>query len=173
MNRQTLFFILAIIVQLVILAAVPAKNIYTRATGKSIILKMRPVDPYNILSGYYVTLNFEISNPESFTGEKNYSSGQAIYAVLEKRSDGIWHPVSLSDVLPSWLSDNHVAIRGSYSSMWIKYGIEEFYIPEDKRREIDRELRENRDQGRVEIKLDSRGNAALVRLLIGERVYDY
>jgi uncharacterized membrane-anchored protein len=173
MKRQTLFFTLAIIGQLAILAAVPAKNIYTRATGKSLMLKMRPVDPYNILSGYYVTLNFEISNPSSFTGEKNYSSGQTIYAVLEKRSDGIWYPVSLSDVLPAGLSDNLVAIRGSYSSLGIKYGIEEFYIPEDKRGEIDRELSGNRDRGRVEIKLDSRGNAALVRLLIGERVYDY
>ena len=34
-------------------------------------------------------------------------------------------------------------------------------------------LWKNRDQAQVEVKVDSEGNAALVRLLIGDHVYDY
>ncbi|MCI0336425.1 MAG: GDYXXLXY domain-containing protein [Acidobacteria bacterium] len=171
MNRRTLFFLLAVAAQILILAAVPAQKIYTRATGKSVMLKIRPVDPYNILSGYYVTLNYEITDPSSFPGAKDVS-GNLVYAIIEKGSDGVWHPVSLTNSFPANLPENRLAIRGRYNYWRTTYGIEEFFIPEDKRDEIEKGLRENRDQARAEIKVDSKGNAALVRLLIGDHVYD-
>jgi len=152
---------------------VPAQKIYTRATGRSVTLKIRPVDPYNVLSGYYVTLNYEIANPDSFANSNDAYQGKPVYAILERRADGEWRPVSLSKSYPANLPENRIAIRGSYSYSRIEYGIEEFFIPEDKRAEIEQGLLINRDQARVEIKVDSQGNAALVRLLIGDRVYDY
>jgi len=172
MNRHALYFVLAVAAQFLILAAAPAQKIYTRATGRSVTLKMRPVDPYNVLSGYYVTLNYEIASPGSFPNSGDYS-GERVYAILERRADGEWRPVSLSNSHPANLPENRVAIRGRYSYSSIEYGIEEFFIPEDKRAEIEEGLRKHRDQARVEIKVDSEGNAALVRLLIGTRVYDY
>ena len=172
MNRHALYFVLAVAAQFLILAAVPAQKIYTRATGRSLMLKIRPVDPYNVLSGYYVTLNYEIANPGSFADSGVGAGGDQIYAVLEKQADGVWRPVSLSGSYPANLPENRIAIRGSYSYSRIEYGIEEFFIPEDKRAEIEQGLLKNRDQARVEIKVDSQGNAALVRLLIGDRVYD-
>jgi uncharacterized membrane-anchored protein len=93
--------------------------------------------------------------------------------VLEKQADGVWRPVSLSKSYPANLPENRIAIRGRYSYSRIEYGIEEFFIPEDKRAEIEQGLWKNRDQARVEVKVDSEGNAALVRLLIGDHVYDY
>jgi uncharacterized membrane-anchored protein len=173
MNRHALYFVLAVAAQFLILAAVPAQKIYTRATGRSVTLKIRPVDPYNVLSGYYVTLNYEIANPASFADSGVVAGGDQAYAVLEKQADGVWRPVSLSKSYPANLSENRIAIRGRYSYSRIEYGIEEFFIPEDKRAEIEQGLLINRDQARVEVKVDSKGNAALVRLLIGERVYDY
>jgi len=173
MNRHALYFVLAVAAQFLILAAVPAQKIYTRATGRSVTLKMRPVDPYNALSGYYVTLNYEIANPGSFANSDDSYKGERVYAILERRAGGEWRPVSLSNSYPANLPENRIAIRGSYSYSGIEYGIEEFFIPEDKRAEIDQGLRKNRDHARVEVKVDSEGNAALVRLLIGDRVYDY
>jgi uncharacterized membrane-anchored protein len=173
MNRRALFFILAVVAQLLILAAVPAQKIYTRAVGKSVMLKIQPVDPYNILSGYYVTLNYEISSPASFGESGGNYRGERVYAILEKRSDGLWHPGLLAQALPANLPENRIAIRGRYSYWRIEYGIEEFFIPEAKRGEIEEELRKNPDQARVEIKVDSNGNAALVRLLVGNKAYDY
>jgi uncharacterized membrane-anchored protein len=173
MNRRTLFFILAVAAQVLILAAVPAQKIYTRAVGRSVMLKIRPVDPYNLLSGYYVTLNYEISSLAAFgKSGNNYRSDRA-YAILEKRDDGLWHPVLLAQNLPADLPDNRIAIRGRYSYQGIEYGIEEFFIPEAQRDEIEQGLRKNPDQARVEIKVDANGNAALVRLWIGDRAYDY
>src|SRR5512145_729371 len=173
MNRRSLFFFLAVAAQFLILAAVPAQKIYTRATGRSVTLKIRPVDPYNILSGYYVTLNYEIANPGSFANSDDDYNGERVYAILERRADGVWHPVSLSKSHPANLPENRIAIRGRHSYSRIDYGIDEFFIPEDKRAEIEEGLRKNHDQARVEIKVDSKGDAALVRLLIGDRVYDY
>jgi uncharacterized membrane-anchored protein len=173
MNRHALYFVLAVAAQVLILAAVPAQKIYTRATGRSVTLKIRPVDPYNVLSGYYVRLNYEIANPPSFADSYGDYQGERVYAILERRADGEWSPVSLSKSHPANLPENRIAIRGSYSYSRIEYGIEEFFIPEDKRAEIEQGLWKNRDQARVEVKVDSEGNAALVRLLIGDRVYDY
>jgi uncharacterized membrane-anchored protein len=173
MNRHALYFVLAVAAQFLILAAVPAQKIYTRATGRSVTLKIRPVDPYNVLSGYYVTLNYEIANPGSFANSNDADKGERVYAIFERRADGEWRPVSLSNSYPANLPENRIAIRGRYSYSRIEYGIEEFFIPEDKRAEIEQGLWKNRDQARVEVKVDSEGNAALVRLLIGDRVYDY
>jgi uncharacterized membrane-anchored protein len=138
-----------------------------------VTLKIRPVDPYNILSGYYVTLNYEIANPRSFANSDDDYNSERVYAILERRADGVWHPVSLSKSYPAKLPENHIAIRGRHSYSRIEYGIDEFFIPEDKRAEIEEGLRKNHDRARVEIKVDSKGDAALVRLLIGDRVYDY
>lgn len=173
MNRRSLFFFLAVAAQFLILAAVPAQKIYTRATGRSVTLKIRPVDPYNILSGYYVTLNYEIASSSSFAGSANGYHGERVYAILERQNDGVWRPVSLAISYPANLPENRIAISGRYSYSRIEYGIEEFFIPEDKRAEIEQELRKNPEQARVEIKVDSKGNAALVRLLIEGRIYDY
>jgi uncharacterized membrane-anchored protein len=173
MNRHALYFALAVAAQFLILAAVPAQKIYTRATGRSATLKIRPVDPYDVLSGYYVTLNYEIANPGSFADPGVGGGGDQVYAVLEKQADGVWRPVSLSKSYPDNLPESRIAIRGRHSYSRIEYGIEEFFIPEDKRAEIEQGLWNNRDQARVEVRVDSKGNAALVRLLIGDHVYDY
>ncbi len=172
MNRRTLFFILAVAAQFLILAVVPAQKIYTRATGKSVLLKIYPVDPYDVLRGYYVTLRYEIGDAGKFAHSSGFSSGDHVYVTLERGDGGVWHAISLSQSFPANLPENRLAIRGRYSYSSIEYGIEEFFIPEDKRGEIEEALRKNIEQARVEVKVDSKGGAALVRLLIGDRVYD-
>ncbi len=70
MNKKIVYFILALTVQAAILAAVPAKQIYTRLTGKTIFIKTAPVDPYSLLSGYYVVLNYEIARPPGWSNSR-------------------------------------------------------------------------------------------------------
>lgn len=150
----------------------PAERAYTRATGRAVILKVAPVDPYNILSGYYVTLNYDISRRESFPDAPKTYQDRQVYAVIEEQADGLWTPVSLSAEQPQNLPANRVFIRGREDWLGIKYGIEEFYIPEDKRLEIEQDLQKNMDKARVEIRVTSSGRAALVHLVIDDRVYE-
>ena len=63
MSKKITFFALALAAQTAILAAVPAKQIYTRLTGTLITIETAPVDPYSFLSGYHVILSYKISTP--------------------------------------------------------------------------------------------------------------
>jgi uncharacterized membrane-anchored protein len=54
----------------------------------------------------------------------------------------------------------------------IRYGIEEFYIPEAQRYSIAEDLSRNVDKARVEVKVDGGGHAALQRLIIEDRIYE-
>ena len=169
-------FIAAVLIQVLILVAVPARKVFTLATGKTVVLKVQPVDPYSILSGYYATLGFDISRVDAFPNVKGishgFSEGAWCYAVVENGADGIWKPVSLEHELPDNLPDNRVALLGRLNHGVIRYGIEEFYIPEAQRYSIAEDLSRNVDKARVEVKVDRSGHAALQRLLIEDRIYE-
>lgn len=172
-KRATLTtFIAAILVQVLILVGVPARKAYTLATGKSILLKVQPVDPYSILSGYYVTLGFDISRLEAFPNAPEFAKDEVCYAVVEEDAEGLWKPVSLERELPKNLPDNRIALQGRIRYARIEYGIEDFYIAETKRSAIADDLRDNQNKARVEVKVDPRGNAALKQLRIEDRVYE-
>ena len=169
-------FIVAVVIQILILAAVPARKVFTKATGKTVVLKVQPVDPYSILSGYYATLGFDISRVDAFPNSRGMSQGISdgdwLYAIVEKGHDGIWKPISLEHELPANLPDNRAALLGRINHGVIRYGIEEFYIPEAQRHRIAEDLSRNVDKARVEIKVDRSGHAALERLRIEDRIYE-
>jgi len=164
-------FLAAVVIQALILIAVPARKVFTRATGKTVVLKVQPVDPYSVLSGYYATLGFDISRVAAFPNAQVFPDGQ-IYAVIARGDDGIWKPAVLESQLPTNLPDNRVAILGKLQGGLITYGIEEFYIPEAQRESIAEDLRQNQEKARVEVKVDRSGHAALERLIIEDRVYE-
>ena len=178
MSKRTslVAFIVAVVIQILILVAVPARKVFTKATGKTVVLKVQPVDPYSILSGYYATLSFDISRIDAFPNSRGiiqgYSDGTWVYAIVENSDDGIWRPISLERELPANMPDNWAALLGRIHRGTIRYGIEEFYIPEAQRYPIEEDLRKNVDKARVEVKVDRSGHAALERLRIEDRIYE-
>lgn len=165
-------FVAAVLIQVLILVGVPARKAITLATGKNAVLKVEPVDPYSLLSGYYVTLAYDINRVTSFPNAPELSEGDECYAVIEMGEDGIWNPVSLERDLPANLSDDRAALLGRIKHGMIEYGIEEFFIPETKRVAIADDLRANPKKARVDIKIDGSGHSALERLRIEDRVYE-
>jgi uncharacterized membrane-anchored protein len=172
MNKATLFFFAAVALQVLILLGVPARKAYTRMTGRDVVLKVAPVDPYSILSGYYVILGYDISRPTDFPNAPKFDYDEVVYAIVEQQADGTWKPVGIERELPGNLPVNRVAIRGRWDDWRITYGIEEFYIPEEKRDVIADDLGKNQAEARVDLKVDAQGNAALLRLRIQDRVYE-
>ena len=68
-----------LLVQIGLIAAVPAQAVYTFVTGKTVILQTVPVDPYDLLRGYYQVLSYDISqndNLEKLPGWKDLPSDQ-------------------------------------------------------------------------------------------------
>jgi uncharacterized membrane-anchored protein len=91
-----------------------------------------------------------------------------------------WKPIRVSSNRPVSLSNNQVALKGNYQDGLVNYGLENYFIPEEQRRQINEDIsqiQENRN-GRqppilVRVKVDSQGNAVPLGLSIkdtsGER----
>ncbi len=175
LNKPYLLFILAITAQLLLLAAVPAPKILPRIVGDPVVLKIAPVDPYNIFSGYYLNLSYEISRLDHLEKdlEARAEGSTPIYVVLVEGDDGIWQAVSCHAKRPSTRPAGAVVIKGRKHLRWIQYGIESFYVPEDERETIEAYLRKHIDEVVAEVKVGPLGNAVLLRIRIGDRVYEY
>ncbi len=175
MNKRIVCFILALAVQAAILAAVPAKQIYTRLTGKTILIKTAPVDPYSLLSGYYVILNYEIARPPDWSNiQRDYKRGQPAYVVLKQDDDETWSAESVHDRRPEDIPADRIVIKGKRGRRrGIAYGVESYYIPERSRQQIEQDLRKNAGKAKAEIKVDHFGNATLIKLHIEDRTYEY
>ncbi|HOQ06109.1 MAG TPA: GDYXXLXY domain-containing protein [Anaerohalosphaeraceae bacterium] len=101
--------------------------------------------------------------------------GLAVYSgpVLKKGPDDIWSLESLSQTLPTNLSPEQIAVKGTVIGHQIEYGIENFYIPEKDRNELERALRTSRKRALAQIRVDKYGNDALIRLIVQGKRYEY
>ena len=174
-TRLTLF-IAAVVLQVAILAAIPAQKIGPLLHGKTIFLKVLPVDPYNILSGYYATLRFDISNFGNDTIKPGHvrapQEEKTVFLTLKKGANGLWEGVQLNDALPANIGADEAVLRGKMQMYGgIAFGIEQFHFPESIREDLTEKLRLPNADVRAEVKVDRLGGAALVALHINGRVY--
>jgi uncharacterized membrane-anchored protein len=123
--------------------------------GKAIVLATRPIDPFEVLRGQYISINFEISVVPTPEGAK---VGDDIFVALQKDSSGIWRYRSASLSSPA----GELFIKGTILSAYgnettVRYGIEQYFF------ERNAEL-PTRDLT-VEAKLTGSGRARISRLL--------
>lgn len=195
-RRATLLaFSAAVLLQALIVALVPAGKYVALSSGQPLLLKLAPVDPYSMMSGYYADLSFEVSRLDFFKDPPALEPGQTVYALVEKGQDGAWHPVSLSLAKPFGLLPQQAFLRGTWGTSRggrITYGIEAFFIPEEDREELDKAMglrwdwrppppppkvgppapepaRPPPPPSYAEVKVDSGGRVALVALRVGDR----
>ena len=134
-----------------------------------VTLQTMPVDPYDLLSGYYVTLDYAVERPE--VAPVGLEAGQRVWVRLEEAQPG-WEAVSITADRPE-LADGQVVIRATWSGWRVQLeGVKRFYIPEAKRQEIDEAMREVAGRALVDMRVDESGTAALLRLRIGDAVYE-
>jgi uncharacterized membrane-anchored protein len=151
-----------------------------------------------MMRGYYQTLSYKISDTNTLkklpgwkeiAPQTNYatnyqSSTQTFYIVMEKPENpksteppSPWQPIKISRDRPKDLAQNQVAIQGEYISEWqIIYGLETYYMPEEKREKINNEIAEAQQDPQafvVEIKVDGSGNAVPVSLWVRDRNYQF
>ena len=123
-------------------------------TGTTVILKVQPVDPFDVFRGQYMTINYEISRVSLPAEAKE---GDTIYVLLKESDDKIWHSEKASLSKP----DSGVFIRGtakqSWSGLGVEYGIEQYFF--ERNAEVPwRNLQ-------VKVKVSSSGQARIVELL--------
>ncbi|MGB3509015.1 MAG: GDYXXLXY domain-containing protein [Microcoleaceae cyanobacterium] len=194
-------FILPLTLQLALIFSVPAQAIYTMITGKTVVLQTAPVDPYDFLRGYYQVLSYDISSKDNLnklpgwnqfeletSGRFARETHTNIYVILaapetQENLDipKVWKPVGVSEKMPENLPDERIAIKGKFDGSRVTYDLETYYMPEDRREEINQDIlqvqRTLNSEAEipfvVEVKVNSQGKAVPLSLWVGDRNYNF
>ncbi|MEP0872642.1 GDYXXLXY domain-containing protein [Trichocoleus desertorum AS-A10] len=176
-------FWLPLVCQAALILTIPAQSLHTQLTGRTVILKTAPVDPYDLLRGYSVTLSYDISRVDTLrqlpgwseverqkAANSEWPATKFFYLVLEApgaasaNPPSPWRAVRISSDRPANLAQNQVILRGQINNSTVQYGLERYYIPEDQRDAINQNI--NTAQANqatqpivVEVKVDAQGNA--------------
>ena|SRR3990172_1495001 len=146
--------ILAVIVLVAIFAGFLFYASWPTATGTGVELKLMPVDPFDLIRGQYLTLNYEINRHASLPDIPDEAT---VYVLLEKGTDEIYHAISVSQSWPQ-KSKGQVVIRGVAHKDWIEYGIESYFI------ERGAALKERMTDVTAYVKILPDGRASIVEL---------
>ena len=193
-------FTIAIAFQLAIVASIPIPKAIVIATGDTIYLQTRPIDPYDILRGRYVTLDYEIEQSSAISNLPGYLTPEQlqttdgerpdrIYLILEKskldpneldRNVSVnsvipWNAVEVAYRLPETLEEGQQLLSGQLSfhssREWIDIGLGQYFIPESIGDALEKDIRQHQEATLAEVKVDRRGNSALMGIWVEERKY--
>lgn len=166
-----------VLLQVLFLIFIVVRYHYALATGVPVFLQAVPVDPRDLFRGDYVTLSYEISNIrldtiENRAGSMNY--GNTVYVGLERGEkywrattlDKAFHPTTHSAV---WLK---AQVMSSFEGrVRLRYGIEQFFIPEGTGHLIEQER--NRERVSVQIRVTDSGTALVKQLYVNDQPVTY
>ncbi len=183
MTKQTKF-ILAIALQAIIIFAIIIFKISVLTGGTDVLLRVGSIAPLSVLRGGYVTLQYAISNLDSslYRGQK-ITNGDTIYVVL-RQGGSYYFAQSVQKTKPT---DGKIFIKGtvvsggidvqsnilqnpnfSNSRIHVVYGIEDYFIPEEKRGDFSFLISgATEEENTVMVMLDEDGNAVLKQLYLG------
>lgn len=189
--------LLPLVFQTGIILAAPAQPFYTQLTGKTVILRTLPVDPYDPLRGYSQTLSYDVSRVENLrllpgwqdlapSGGKSSTlpAGTKFYTILEAPAvhtanpPQAWKPISVSRDRPLNLPPNQIALQGKSTGNSIEYGLETYYMPEQQRNAINQGITQAQNPRQrqavvVEVKVDTQGRAVPISFWISNRNYRF
>ncbi|MDQ1276060.1 MAG: hypothetical protein QG610_1635 [Euryarchaeota archaeon] len=189
MNQKKILY-LTVVFWLLIFSGFILYKEYTLRTGTEIILKTEPVDPRDLFRGDYVTLNYEIStlNLDEIPAEDSYFEyNDRIYLALEIKNgygvpkkiyknpseDELYIKGKVKEIIYDWEEDEDglIAEEPRIKELRVEYGIESYFVPEGRGREIESQQWTGREEVDVKVVVDKYGNAVVKSLLInGEEV---
>jgi uncharacterized membrane-anchored protein len=164
-----------VLFQLLVLIGMMAPRGSTLLTGESILLRVVPVDPRDLLRGDYVILGYDISRipPEGVEGlfgrvrdskaGNAEAAGRVVYVTLVPEPDGRHYRGGVVSVNPPGAGLKY--IRGTLADQFrIQFGIESYFVQEGKGKGYEDAIRSRRLS--AEIALTPDGHAALRGLRI-------
>jgi uncharacterized membrane-anchored protein len=142
--------------QLVLVGVAVAPQLSARVLGDTYLVRVAPVDPIDPFRGAYVALDYP-----DLRHDDRQSSGEGgdLYVSLVEE-DGVWTGGEWSRRRPA----DGPYLACDDRSWQVRCGIESWFLPQDEAREAERLLQ---DGAVAEIKVDSRGNAAVVGVRAG------
>lgn len=164
MNKKKIFIIIGIFWVVLIGGFIGIKE-FTLKTGDEILLKTVPIDPRDLFRGDYVVLRYEISTIETSNFSipvSNFNVGDNIYVSLNVDSEKIGIITNIQKEKPKTGNFIKGTIKNIYNNrLTVEYGIESYFVPEGKGREIER----NRGKIYAKVAIDDFGNAVIKSLV--------
>jgi uncharacterized membrane-anchored protein len=163
-GRKLSFLLVGVAFQFIVLIAMIALPLTTLVTGDTILLRVVPIDPRDLLRGDYVILNYRISQLPShgIPGlDPSEQEGATVFVKIEPEDDGMhWREGKISLYEPP----TGKFIRGEIHQNRIEFGIESYFVQEGEGLEYEQAARLGILS--AEIALDRTGKAVLKRLVI-------
>jgi uncharacterized membrane-anchored protein len=160
MNRTVTTGVVAVS-QLVLVGLGVAPQLSARLAGDSYLVRVAPVDPIDPFRGAYVALDYpdlRHDDSQSFVepglGALDDGESGDLYVTLVEE-DGVWTASEWSRERPG----DGPYLACDDRSWQIRCGIESWFLPQDEAREAETLLR---DGAVAELRIDGRGNAAVV-----------
>lgn len=167
MKKNKLFILIGVFWLIIVVGFIVTKE-FTLRTGKQLLLKTVPIDPRDLFRGDYVVLRYEINSLDLSKISSDYSNfkiGDEIYLAV-KEENGYARPLKIYKNRPT---DENLFLKGIVKEVYekrigivVEYGIESYFVPEGKGREIEI----YRGKGlEVKVAIDKFGNATIKSLL--------
>jgi len=175
------FIVAAVLLQFLVLAWMAGERELVFRTGRTVYLRTMPVDPQDHFRGDYVRLNYEISSigkhlwrdglkdrkPDD-DSHRRHKQDVRIYTVLKVGDNGIAELQYVTDRKP----EKDLFIRGRLQHTWgasmqVLYGIEAYFVQQDKGRELEKEM--NRDGINVPMEMETAVSGGGIAVLKGYR----
>jgi len=160
MNRIAATGIIAVS-QLALVTVGVAPQLSARVTGETYLVRVAPVDPIDPFRGAYVALDYpdlRHGGSQSFVepGHGSLEDGEPgdVYITLVEE-DGVWIGEEWSRTRP----DDGPYLACDDRSWQVRCGIESWFLPQDDAQDAEQLLR---DGAVAELRVDDRGNAAVV-----------
>jgi len=184
-ERRNMWLAIAVVTaaQIAVLAWMVWDRVRLLSTGREIVLEVVPVDPRDLFRGDYVILSYDISRVRIPLIKNRLNVGSVVFATLQKAKDGKWKFYAAGPERPESVSSDQVVLKGRvrYASISsrqgsgfptvLNYGIESFFVPEGRGRELEKLIGKKKLAALIAV--DKSGNAAIKGLIVdGERIYE-
>ena len=156
-NSTLLKFVVIALLPVIAMRGPVAGNSFVLTFGERALLRTRPVDPRDFLSGDYVRLNYDISNIAGISDIDG--NGDIVYVTLARDGDGVAEASGASFTPPSgglWIE----GVLGYHGA--VDYGIGVYYVPEGTGLELEEAIKDSEVLAEVRI---WRGKAVISGLL--------
>lgn len=162
--------LLVIAVQIGILALIPGRRVEAQLGGDEIVLQTVPVDPYDMLAGYYATLRYAAEQAPRDPEVEALAEGSTVYIWLEHGETSA-APIKVATSRPLVGADiPFVRAKWRRGSVRIT-DAERFYFPEERRDEINKAFVDAGGRALVTLRLAPDGTPLVTKVRVNGRDY--
>jgi len=160
-------FAIAIALQLVLLASIGWARFDTAQHGIEITLETAPVDPYDALAGYYVTLDYRVERDAS----ERYAGPEGPLWLVLRDSGSAWTLEEIAHGPSAPLPDRvTVPAHAEHGTVRLQ-GADRFYMPETHRETIESALATARAPALVDLRVGVDGTLVVTRLRVDGQTF--